>query len=539
MALYLVVFCLAGSCQLVLPSRSCEPPQHSASLRKANSSDSGQTRGRLVRPEGREHERRNFSGISFNMLKPTPNFVLAASLSMLLGACATYRAEPITPLQTAAALDARTLGDPKLRAFIDAIAPNPAPTASTWNLETLTLAAVYFHPDLDIAYAKLATAEAAIRTARQLPNPSLGLSPQFNVTNANPSAWTVGTAINLLLELFGKRAARTDQAKALAEAGRFDIGTATWQVRGRVRTALIDLWTAQQNVELARGRLELQQQLVGFLERRLAVGEASGLDVARERVNRDQFSLAVQDGQRDAADARAVLATAVGVPLQALDNVELDVSAVTGAVAPPPAAIGLLRKLALTGRSDIASSLRQYEATQAGLRLQVANQYPNVTLGPSYTYDQGDNKFGLNLQADLPIFNQNQGPIAEAAARRRQAAATFMALQAQIIGQIDRAAVAYRTTMQSLRAADALLAEQESRQARTRDLFRAGQIDHVALLAGDLEVANTRLGRLQALVSQRRALGQIEDALQQPIFAPATPTPAPGARAGVQPEPAQ
>lgn len=459
-------------------------------------------------------------------------------LSLLSTACATYRPEPIAPAQTAVALDARTLQDPRLLAFIETAQPGRSQSPS-WNLDKLTLASLYFHPDLDIAYAKLVTAEAAIRTARQLPNPSLGLSPQFNLTNANPSAWTVGTAINLLLELFGKRAARTDQAKALAEAARFDIGTATWQVRGRVRTALIDLWTAQQSVALARGRLELQQQLVGFLERRLAAGEASGLDVARERVNRDQFSLAVQDGQRDAADARAILATAVGVPLQALDNVELDLSAVTGTVAPPPPTIGLLRRLALTGRSDIASSLRQYEATQAGLRLQIANQYPNLTLGPSYTYDQGDNKFGLNLQGNLPIFNQNQGPIAEAAARRRQAAATFMALQAQIIGQIDRAAIAYRATTQSLRTADALLAEQESRQARTRDLFHAGQIDHVALLAGDLEVANTRLSRLQALASQRRALGQIEDALQQPIFAPAIPVPAPGARAGVQPEPAQ
>lgn len=462
---------------------------------------------------------------------------LVAGLCILSTACATYKAEPIAPLQTAAALDARTLGDPRLRTFIDATAPSFVQTSSTWNLETLTLAALYFHPDLDIAYAKLSVAEAAIRTAAQRPNPTFNLTPQFNATSATPTAWTVGTAINLLLELFGKRTARTEQARALAEAARFDLGTATWLVRGRVRSALLDLWAAQQSVALFQQRLGVQDQLVGFLERRLAVGEASGLDVARERVNRDQFSLMVEDARRDAADARAVLATAVGVPLQALDGVKLEFGAVARASPPPAEDTRRLRQLALTGRADVASSLQQYEAAQAGLRLQIANQYPNLTLGPGYSYDQGDNKFSLAATIDLPILNQNQGQIAEAAARRRQAAASFTALQAQIIGQVDRARTAYVSTTKSLATADALLAQQSGRQERTRDLFRAGQIDHVTLLAGDLEVATTRISRLQALVAQRRALGQIEDALQQPIFVPATPTPPPGVRADASAEP--
>lgn len=463
------------------------------------------------------------------MLKPTRGFVLAASLSMLLGACATYRAEPIAPLQTAAALDARTLGDPKLRAFIDAIAPNPVPTASTWNLETLTLAALYFHPDLDIAYAKLATAEAAIRTAAQRPNPSLALSSLFGGAGS-----TVGVAVNVLLELFGKRGYRTEQARQLAEAARADLGSATWQVRGRVRSALVDFWVARERVSLTQRQLALQDQLVGFLDRRLAVGEASGLDVARERINRDRFSVSVRNAERDAADARAALATAVGVPLRAFDGIALDLSAITAAAPPPRATAGSLRLAALTARNDIQSNLLQYEAAQSALQLQIANQYPSLTLGPGYSF--GDNKISLDAGAVLPIFNQNQGPIAEAAARRRQSAANLLALQAQIIGQIDRAWVAYDTVARSLATANLLIREQEGRQARTRNLFRAGQIDHITLLSGDIEVATTQLDRLQSLADQRRALGQIEDALQLPLFAPATPIPSPNARAGVNAE---
>jgi outer membrane protein TolC len=39
----------------------------------------------------------------------------------------------------------------------------------------------------------------------------------------------------------------------------------------------------------------LQDQLVQLLERRLAEGEASSLDVTRERINRNQASLALRD----------------------------------------------------------------------------------------------------------------------------------------------------------------------------------------------------------------------------------------------------
>ena len=41
---------------------------------------------------------------------------------------------------------------------------------------------------------------------------------------------------------------------------------------------------------------------------------------------------------------------------------------------------------------------------------------PDVHLNPGYQFDQGDNKWSIGLTFDLPILNQNQGPIAEAKA---------------------------------------------------------------------------------------------------------------------------
>lgn len=441
-------------------------------------------------------------------------------LTLLLTSCASVPSRPLVPATSAAALDARSLGDPRLQTFL-AASGAPAAPGTPWDLRRLTLAAVFFHPDIEVADARLAVAEAAIKTAAQRPNPSFNLTPQFNATNANPTAWTIGTAVNLLLELFGKREARTGEAKALAEAARFDVDSASWQVRGRVRTAMLALWSAEQRATLAAGRRDLQMELTGFVERRLAVGEASSLDAGRERAGRDAAVLAVSDAARDVADARVSLAVAIGIPVRALDGIRLDYAAITDA--PPLADIAALRRTALTTRSDVQASLARYAASEAALKLQAANRFPNLAIGPGYQYDQGENKFALSIQADLPIFNANGGPIAEAAARRREAAANFIALQTQIIGDIDRAVAAYRTASASLDAANALADRQADRKARNARVFRAGAIDHVMLLTGEIEYAAGQDARLQAMTAQRAALGQLEDALRVAIFAAALP----------------
>ncbi len=443
-----------------------------------------------------------------------------AILALTLASCASIPPRPLVADSNAASLEARELDDPRLLAFL-AAADASAPAGGRWDLHQLTLAAVYFHPDLDVADAQLAVAQAAIRTAAQRPNPSFNLTPQFNATNANPTAWTIGTAINLLLELFGKREARTDEAKALTEAARFDVANVSWQVRGRVRAAMLALWGAEQRAGLIARRRDLQTELAALVERRLAAGDVSALDAGRERANRDILVLAVSDAARDIADARVSLASAIGVPVHALTGLVLDYAAL--ADAKQPSDVATLRKTALTARSDVRASLARYAASEAALKLQLANRLPNLSIGPGYQYDQGDNKFSLSLQTDLPVFNANGGPVAEAMAHRREAAANFTALQAGIITEIDRAEAARKSTGASLVAADTLAAQQADRARRNMRVFNAGAIDRVTLLTGEIDYAAGQESRLQALIAERTALGQLEDALRVPIFTKALP----------------
>lgn len=462
--------------------------------------------------------------------------VAAAWALALLFGCADYQPKPLSPADNARTLENRNLGDPRLRQFVNAALTrdDKPPPALSWQLTTLTLAALYYHPDIRVAEAKLTSAEAATITAGETPNPVLNFAnilDQAVVAGAIPAGAapvTIGPVIDFVLETAGKREARTARARHLAEAARWDLATAEWQVRGSVRNALLDMWAAQERAVLTRRQLALQDGLVQLLEHRLAAGAAAAPDVARERIGRAKIVLALSALDRQAAEARVKLATAVGIPLRGLDGIKPDLTAFDrpSAIAAKSDA-GAWRHDALVGRSDVQASLAAYEAAQAVLQLAIADQYPNITVGPGYNYDLGVNRYVLNLGATLPVFHQNQGPIAEALAKRQQAAAAFSAVQAQIIGAIDEAEAAYKKATQSVAAADAILADEERRALQVEAAFRAGQVDRPTFLTSQLEVAATAISRFEAVVQQRQALGALEDALERPLFEPEAALPPP------------
>jgi cobalt-zinc-cadmium efflux system outer membrane protein len=215
------------------------------------------------------------------------------------------------------------------------------------------------------------------------------------------------------------------------------------------------------------------------------------------------------------------------VPVRALDGLAISLAEFDSSAS--PAVIGAsaneLRRHALIGRTDIEASLAEYKAAESALRLQIANQYPNLSIGPAYNWGAIDtsrisNQVGAPIGFELPVFNHNEGPIAEAVARRRVAAANFTALQAQIIGQADGAAAAYRAASRTLATANALAADAQRRMQQVEKSFRSGAVDRPTLVTAQLELATAEGSRFDARLAERQAIGALEDALQQPFFDP-------------------
>lgn len=443
---------------------------------------------------------------------------MAACLAASLSGCATYEPRPLTPANTIERVLQRSLQDPSLQErLFQRLPPAEQPAAAGWTLKSLALAAERYNDALAQARARLAGAEAALVTARQIANPSLQLPLGYTGNaGAGVSPYLFGLGLDLPLESPTLRAARVGAAERRVDAARLELEATAWQVRSHLRTTLLDLRHARRMAALARAQLALREAVAAMVERRVAVGEASAVELAQVRA--DVAPLRSEGARQDLAarQALAAVAAAVGVPPSQLEAADVRPGSLDRP--PPVLADGEARDAALAGRCDVRRALADYEASQAALQAAVADQFPGVHLGPGYTYDSGAHKYSLAVTGiELPLFNRHEGPIAEARAQRRGAAAQFEAVVAQGLAQLDRARADFDGARQTLALAEQQREVQRQLEAAAARALRIGAGSRLDLVLAQAQAGAADLAREDAFDRLQRAAGALEDAMQSPF----------------------
>ncbi|MDN4574806.1 divalent cation transporter [Pandoraea cepalis] len=436
-----------------------------------------------------------------------------------LAGCTIYHPQPIASAQLARQFEQRSLASKELHAYVvrekgrDAASWPP----TRWNREMLTLAAFYYSPALDVARTQWGTAKAGIDVADTIPNPVLQLPFQYSTPNPGPgSPFTFGPALDIPIETAHKRSYRVDQATHLSDAARLSLVNEAWKVRAQVRDAMLALYAARKRIAILSTKAEAERQIAEMSRKRLAVGQFSRPDVESAILADTQVQSDLAAARSAEQDARAQLAAAIGVPSAALGSVAIDLSAF-GAVppAPPPADA---QRAAILHRADLLASLSDYAAAESALQLEVAKQYPNIHLGPGYTYDTGTHKIAFGLAGiSLPIFNQNQGGIHEAEARRKEAAARTGALQDTILGDLARARARYQSSLEALHLSDAHLASARRLLNSQAEAFASGNVDRMAYTQAKADYQTSETVHLNAEVTVQQDAGILEDTMQQPL----------------------
>jgi len=100
---------------------------------------------------------------------------------------------PLSPEHSLDQFEQRSLANDGLQRYLKTNLPASSDFAATpaWSLETLTLAAFYYSPELAVVWANYETVAAGKQTAAQRPNPAVSISPAYNTVNAVPSPWLV------------------------------------------------------------------------------------------------------------------------------------------------------------------------------------------------------------------------------------------------------------------------------------------------------------------------------------------------------------
>ena len=426
----------------------------------------------------------------------------------------------LSPAETALEYEGRSLNDPLFKVYVKKVQEQETIDWSpdSWDLELLTLAAFYYHPDLDVARAQWKTTLGGIENARSRPNPLLQSQGRYSINPApGLTPWYLQLFSGFVIETAGKRQHRIEQAKALSEAGRARIGQAAWLVRSRLRSNLVNYLSALERLQVLQDQQHYQQDVLKGIQHRVAVGESSPLEATQTQILLEQIQLQIQEAERQRLENLALVAQAVGIPVDTLKELPLTTSWFKHRQSLSDVSRMALRREALLGRADILALMQEYQASHEALKLAISQRYPDIRVGPGFLWNQGQKFWALPLDLAFPTHLSTKGAVKEALARRSEVAARFTALQAQVIAEVDRGYTTYEEALEKVSVADSLLSQQERRRQILEKQLEVGEVDRLALRLAEIELQTAKLNQLDALTQAQQALGLLEDSIQRPL----------------------
>ena len=384
-----------------------------------------------------------------------------------------------------------------------------APAAPSWADPAPSYAELVARLDQTPASAEAAAlvdaAEARVRQARVRPNPSLDLSAE-NVAGSGPYNGFGGGDFSLSfsqdLELWGRRPARVNAARADAGAASLRRDLALIETAGRLALTYAEAEAAQRRAALAEEALSLSVADAGAAlalveegREPLLRGIQAESEAAAARAAFDEAK-----AERDAAFARLSAVAMLPTPVTSIEAGLLDASTT---------------RSSLSDREAPAVRVAEAEATAAERRIDVEriNGRPDVAASVGVTRfgaeDQTALTFGLSLP--LPLFDRNRGNIDAAQAEFRAADARLAGARQEAEADGQAAVARLNASVSRVAAADAGVTSSEEAYRLSRIGFEAGRISQLelrgtraALITARNAAVDARLARVRAEIDLAR-----------------------------------
>lgn len=402
---------------------------------------------------------------------------LALFFCFAVTGCQTYEAQPLDPQATIHDFESRRLDDPNLKKLLEDHGLGKGPGAQDlWSLPSLAAIALELNPSVVRARAESQSVGTGVAVAKALK--PLGVNYSLQYTSLANSPWTYGFSLNWLIETGGKRLLRGEQAEAKANRAALLLSQTEWEVRSSVLRSGFAILVDLEKSKIQASWEKTLESLVEAASSRLNSGSATGLELWEAERQLNQLRVASSDTQQHLAVSKALLAKAIGVPVETLEPMLLEP---LPEQMPGLPVLYALRERASLARSDVLAALANYSAFETALHIEVAKQYPNLNLGPGYLFDQGQQRWGLGLNLSIPM-NGNRASIKEARSLVEVAAAQFAELQANALSDVSRTWNSYAGALEKYGNAEQLVKITKTQQSAQERLFQSGATDRLSVL---------------------------------------------------------
>lgn len=399
-------------------------------------------------------------------------------------------------------------------------APRPLSLADAQHL------ALVRNSDLRIAQAQVAAALGQLKSVREFPNPTLGLSTADLNTDGKTNATPLGNSllnrsydsIASLSQLFliAKRGVMRDAADAGVHVAEFQRDDERRLLLQSVTLAYLAALDAREQVRVLQASAAALRREAEIAAIRLHAGDVSASDQAQIEIAAEQDELNAEAQEATAKTAVVTLEILLGDPQPAGLTPLTDTLGQLQEAAGPD-----LENLPMGKRPDIAAAEQAVSQAESQLTLQKRQRVPDVTVSVQYERQPPDapNTVGIGLSLPLPLWNRNAGGILSAQAARNQAEEQLDKVRIQAAADVTSARVAYHEAAARMRRyLDSLLPKSASVVRSVSYAYQKGGASLVDLLEAERNDNLVRVGAAQAqadaasaAVNLRTALGGLEE----------------------------
>jgi cobalt-zinc-cadmium efflux system outer membrane protein len=391
--------------------------------------------------------------------------------------------------------------------------PTAAPTRLSLDMATEILMAK--NPTLLRERQNSAVARGGLVGAQKRPNPEFQLSSEsYPLFDSHPGPLINNSetilAFSQTIETAGKRGKRTAVAMQ-------DVQVSQSSLEDVIRLLKLELKSRYFAVSLAKAQYDLAQEIVSEYDKVIKVnearykqGEVSGFEFSRLQTERLRFFNDVVEADLQLKNSKVALLELLGA------NPGITDFDVTGTLnsASPSIALPDLQQQALQARADLIAQRQRVERGSQELKLQKSEAVPNIapSFGYKRTFNQNTVAFGVNIP--LPLFNRNQGGIAQANAQFEQQKYEQTRVELEVRRDVQQAFNAVQAQNQRV---EALQTTYVPSARRARDIaessYRLGALELIGFL--DVQRAYREALRTynQALFDQRAAVALLEAAI--------------------------
>ena len=335
------------------------------------------------------------------------------------------------------------------------------------------------------------------------------------------------------LEVFWQRPRRVAAAKIDFERVAESLVQTGLNLVRDVRVAYADVGLADDRARIASESLRQRTEIAQIVDARLRLGDISEAETSPARLDvRQAEALAVRTGI-DAAAAKdrlrfllgmaasdtsfELVAASSGVAVAAVTYQNAVASTSTSPLPTTQASQQTLNELvkqALAARPDLRAAELAIEAAGKRAKWERSRIFSISALLDANAKGTEGFEAGPGLQADIPIFNRNQGGISRAEAEIERAARQYVAVRHRIASEVQEAyrqLLQARETLASLRGQ--ILPQIEEDIRISERAYAAGDIAYLSVLETSRRRYDVRLQDADANAALRRATAQLERAV--------------------------